>query len=60
MTTRVLRECDLSAWQNFQLWVESDAAQLGMELTTYYAWCCLVGLVQSLSFYRCLPYFSVY
>ena len=43
----VLRECDLSTWQRFQLWVEDDAAQLGMELTTYYGLCCLVGLLQA-------------
>ena len=44
----------LSWWDWFTLWVEQDAAQLGIELTTYYMICSLVGAVQGLTFARCL------
>lgn len=51
---RVLTDADLSAWQRFQLWAESDAAQLGMDLWTYYGLCAAVGLIQGYGIGRCI------
>lgn len=51
---RVWTDADLSAWQRFQLWVETDAALLGMDLGTYYGVCAVVGLIQGYGFGRCI------
>lgn len=51
---KVWTAADLSMWQRFQLWVETDAALLGMDLGTYYGLCALVGLVQGYGLGRCI------
>lgn len=43
---------DLTWWDWFQIWVETDATQLGLEVTTYYFICSLVGAVQGMAFWR--------
>lgn len=48
---------DLSLWQSFQLWVELDATQLGMDVATYYGLCAVCGAVQAVTFYRCIQGF---
>ena len=48
------KQPELSAWDWFVLWVEDDATQLGMEVTTYYFLCSLVGLIQGLAIGNCI------
>lgn len=44
----------LSWWQWFLLWADEDSTQLGMELTTYYMLCALMGSLQALAYARAL------
>lgn len=44
---------ELSFSQRLTLLLEDDAAQLGMELVTYYMLCSVVGLLQAASLARC-------
>lgn len=36
------------------LWADEDSTQLGMELTTYYMLCALMGSLQALAYARAL------
>lgn len=39
----------LSLWDRFSAWVEEDATQLGIGLTTYYLVCAVLGLIQGVA-----------
>lgn len=39
----------LTRWEEFQVWLELERTQLGMDLVTYYGLCSVCGLVQGYS-----------
>lgn len=46
----------LTWWDWFVLWIEDDATQLGISLTTYYFLCALVGTIQGLAIGNCIAH----